>query len=147
MKDEENDTLKERVRDLEEERNRVSRANVSQQSQVNKFKKSADDAKEKVESLETQLSSMKKVKWKCTERAVFTKSFPVGLLWYETVYEMIQFVTMWILFWQELDQIKRSQKQQVSSQSATEVRLNRALEEVEKYKAQLDKARSSSKVQ
>ncbi len=42
--------------------------------------------------------------------------------------------------------MKRSQKQQVSTQSATEVRLNRALEEVDKLKSQLQKAKSSSKV-
>ena len=47
---------------------------------------------------------------------------------------------------QELDGMKRSQKQQASSQSATEVRLNRALEDLEKYKAQLQRAKSSSKV-
>ena len=47
---------------------------------------------------------------------------------------------------QELDNMKRSQKQQASSQSATEVRLNRALEEVDKLKNQLQKAKSESKV-
>ena len=47
---------------------------------------------------------------------------------------------------QELDNMKRSQKQQASSQSATEVRLNRALEEVDKLKNQLHKAKSESKV-
>ena len=48
--------------------------------------------------------------------------------------------------YQELDNMKRSQKQQASSQSATEVRLNRALEEVDKLKNQLHKAKSESKV-
>ena len=47
---------------------------------------------------------------------------------------------------QELDNMKRSQKQQASSQSATEVRLNRALEEVDKLKNQLHKSKSESKV-
>ena len=60
-KDEENDNLKGRVKELEDERNKVSRANASQQAQVNKLKKTSDDAKDKVESLETQLSSVKKV--------------------------------------------------------------------------------------
>ncbi|XP_052084639.1 testis-expressed protein 9-like [Mytilus californianus] len=45
----------------------------------------------------------------------------------------------------ELDQMKRSQKQQTSTNTATEVRLNRALEEIEKYKEQLLRAKSSSK--
>ena len=47
---------------------------------------------------------------------------------------------------QELDGMKRSQKQQASSQSVTEVRLNRAIEDAEKYKSQLMKAKSESKV-
>ena len=47
---------------------------------------------------------------------------------------------------QELEQLKRGQKQQQSTQSATEVRLNRALEEIERYKDQLQKAKASSKV-
>ena len=42
--------------------------------------------------------------------------------------------------------MKRAQKQQATNQSATEVRLNRALEEVDRYKAQLQKAKSESKV-
>lgn len=42
--------------------------------------------------------------------------------------------------------MKRSQKQQTSTNTATEVRLNRALEEIEKYKEQLLRAKSSSKV-
>jgi len=47
---------------------------------------------------------------------------------------------------QELESIKRQHKQQASSQSTTEVRLNRALEEVERYKAELAKAKSEVKV-
>jgi len=42
--------------------------------------------------------------------------------------------------------LKRSQKQQLSTQSTVDVRLNRALEEIEKYKLQLSKAKDSTKV-
>ena len=42
--------------------------------------------------------------------------------------------------------MKRNQKQQATTQSATEVRLNRALEEIEKYKEQLSRAKTSSRV-
>ena len=42
--------------------------------------------------------------------------------------------------------MKRSAKQQQASQGAADVRLNRALEEVEKYKLQLSKAKEQNKV-
>ncbi|XP_041442702.1 testis-expressed protein 9 isoform X2 [Xenopus laevis] len=45
----------------------------------------------------------------------------------------------------ELENFKRIQKQSASSQSATEVRLNRALEEAEKYKTELNKLKQSNK--
>ncbi|KAI4876808.1 hypothetical protein NFI96_013204 [Prochilodus magdalenae] len=45
----------------------------------------------------------------------------------------------------ELEGMKRAQKQASSTHSATEVRLNRALEEAEKSKAQLSKLKQSSK--
>ena len=50
-------------------------------------------------------------------------------------------------FDQDLESMKRAQKQQQTSQGATEVRLNRALEEVEKYKTQLNKSKTDSKVE
>ncbi|XP_049628796.1 testis-expressed protein 9 [Suncus etruscus] len=45
----------------------------------------------------------------------------------------------------ELENKQRQQKQAASSQSATEVRLNRALEEIEKYKLELSKLRQNNK--
>jgi len=42
--------------------------------------------------------------------------------------------------------VKRSQKQQASSQSASEVRLNQAREDVQKYKSLMQKAQSDAKV-
>ncbi|XP_054955027.2 testis-expressed protein 9 isoform X2 [Pan paniscus] len=46
----------------------------------------------------------------------------------------------------ELENKRRLQKQAASSQSATEVRLNRALEEAEKYKLELSKLRQNNKI-
>ncbi|XP_040426603.1 testis-expressed protein 9 isoform X1 [Cygnus olor] len=45
----------------------------------------------------------------------------------------------------ELENLKRVQKQAATSQSATEVRLNRALEEAERYKVELHKLKQSNK--
>ncbi|KAM9586429.1 testis-expressed protein 9 isoform 4-T4 [Trichechus inunguis] len=45
----------------------------------------------------------------------------------------------------ELENKRRLQKQAASNQSATEVRLNRALEEAEKYKLELSKLRQNNK--
>ncbi|XP_043350437.1 testis-expressed protein 9 isoform X3 [Dermochelys coriacea] len=45
----------------------------------------------------------------------------------------------------ELENLKRIQKQASTSQSATEVRLNRALEEAERYKMELNKLKQSNK--
>ncbi|XP_061450822.1 testis-expressed protein 9 isoform X2 [Rhineura floridana] len=45
----------------------------------------------------------------------------------------------------ELDNLKRAQKQASASQSTMEVRLNRALEEAEKYKMELNKLKQSNK--
>uniref|UniRef100_A0A8C2MJA8 Testis expressed gene 9 n=1 Tax=Cricetulus griseus TaxID=10029 RepID=A0A8C2MJA8_CRIGR len=45
----------------------------------------------------------------------------------------------------ELENKRKLQKQAATSQSATEVRLNRALEEAEKYKEELNKLRQSNK--
>jgi chaperonin cofactor prefoldin len=47
---------------------------------------------------------------------------------------------------QESENKRRLLKQAASSQSATEVRLNRALEEAEKYKLELSKLRQNNKV-
>uniref|UniRef100_A0A2K6KJZ8 Testis expressed 9 n=1 Tax=Rhinopithecus bieti TaxID=61621 RepID=A0A2K6KJZ8_RHIBE len=46
----------------------------------------------------------------------------------------------------ELENKRRLQKQAASSQSATEVRLNRALEEAEKYKLELSKLKQNNKM-
>lgn len=45
----------------------------------------------------------------------------------------------------DLDQLKRQEKQVAAGSQAAEVRLNRALEEAEKYKAELAKARAAKK--
>ena len=64
FQDEENSTSSVRVKELEEERGRLTRTNAAQGTQIDKFKKIADDNKTKAESLDTQLSAAKKVRRK-----------------------------------------------------------------------------------
>ncbi|XP_041356069.1 testis-expressed protein 9-like [Gigantopelta aegis] len=59
-KDEESNRLATRLKDLEEERGRLVRTGASQQTQIDKYKKMAEDAKNKSESAETQLAGLRK---------------------------------------------------------------------------------------
>ncbi|XP_051896519.1 testis-expressed protein 9 isoform X2 [Pristis pectinata] len=104
-KDDENNTLTSRVKEVEEERNRLQKTTSIQQSQIEKYKSLADEAQRKSDGLQQQVFSLQK----------------------------------------ELDSQKRAQKQFATNHSATEVRLNRALEETEKYKAELNKLKQSNK--
>ncbi len=61
LQEEENGGMANRLKELEDERNRLARTSSQQQIQIDKFKKLAEDAKGKAESLETQLSSTRKV--------------------------------------------------------------------------------------
>lgn len=47
---------------------------------------------------------------------------------------------------QELEDLNKSQKQAATSQSSTELRLNRALEEVEKLRTQINKMKQTNAV-
>jgi len=105
VKEEENNNLCKKIKELEEDKSEQHRTNAAQQTQIDKYKKLAEDNKGKADSLDSQLVSLRK----------------------------------------DTEAMKRSQKQQASSQSATEVRLNRALEEVDKLKSQLQKSKSQSK--
>jgi hypothetical protein len=51
-----------RVKELEDERGRLTRTNAAQTTQIDKFKKIAEDSKTKTESLETQLAATRKVR-------------------------------------------------------------------------------------
>lgn len=61
LQDEENSGLSVRVKELEEERGRLTRTNAAKATQIDKFKKIAEDNKTKAESVETQLAATKKV--------------------------------------------------------------------------------------
>ncbi|XP_067827272.1 testis-expressed protein 9 isoform X2 [Heptranchias perlo] len=104
-KDEENNTLSNHVKEVEEERNRLRKATSIQQTQIEKYKSLADEAHRKSDGLQQQVSSLEK----------------------------------------ELDSQKRAQKQAATNHGATDVRLNRALEEAEKYKIELNKLKQSNK--
>ena len=50
-----------RAKDLEDERNRLQKTNAAQHSQLDKYKKMSEDSQSLAESLETQVSALKKV--------------------------------------------------------------------------------------
>uniref|UniRef100_A0A2C9KNQ5 Testis-expressed sequence 9 protein n=1 Tax=Biomphalaria glabrata TaxID=6526 RepID=A0A2C9KNQ5_BIOGL len=52
--------MSQRLKDVEEERNRLLRTNTAQQQQIEKHKKMSEEVKGKSDSLETQLSALKK---------------------------------------------------------------------------------------
>ncbi|XP_062601244.1 testis-expressed protein 9-like [Saccostrea cucullata] len=59
-KDEANTGLTSRIKELEEERGRMHRTNAAQQSQMDKYKKIAEEARSKSESVEGQLTAVRK---------------------------------------------------------------------------------------
>lgn len=61
LQDETNTGLSSRIKELEEERGRLHRTNASQQSQMDKYKKMAEEARSKSESMEGQLTAVRKV--------------------------------------------------------------------------------------
>uniref|UniRef100_A0A8C9FDH5 Uncharacterized protein n=1 Tax=Pavo cristatus TaxID=9049 RepID=A0A8C9FDH5_PAVCR len=71
----------------------------------------------------------------------------ITLLYYHIIFILANSQYSYIRRKSELENLKRAQKQAASSQSAAEVRLNRALEEAERYKAELNKLKQSNKVQ
>lgn len=104
-KDQENYKLQQRLKEAEEERNKLQKASQTHLSQMEKMKKMLDESKRKADSADSQMTVLKK----------------------------------------ELEALKRDAGKQTSGKSVTEVRLNRALEEVEKYKSQLSKLNQNSK--
>ncbi|KAM3828395.1 testis-expressed protein 9 isoform 2-T2 [Vipera latastei] len=105
-KDEENENVSSRLKEVEEERGRLQRAASLHQSQIEKYKLLSEEANRKSESLQQKLSMLEK----------------------------------------ELENLKRTQKQAAATQGTTDIRLNRALEEAEKYKMELNKLKQSNKV-
>ncbi|XP_054069335.1 testis-expressed protein 9 isoform X4 [Rissa tridactyla] len=104
-KDDENQNLKSRLKDMEEENTRLQRTISMQRSQTEKYKMLSQEAKKKSEVLQQEVIALEK----------------------------------------DLENLKRVQKQATTSQSAIEVRLNRALEETERYKVELNKLKQSTK--
>ncbi|XP_048418897.1 testis-expressed protein 9 isoform X1 [Stegostoma tigrinum] len=104
-KDDENNSLTNRLKEIEEERNKLQKTTSIQQTQIDKYKTLADEARRKSDGLQQQVTSLQK----------------------------------------ELDNQKRTQKQAATNHSATEVRLNRALEEAEKIKTELNKLKQNNK--
>lgn len=54
-----------KMKELEEEKSRLQKTNTAQHTQLDKYKKMADDRQSLVDSLETQVSALKKVSTFC----------------------------------------------------------------------------------
>ncbi|EDV25272.1 uncharacterized protein TRIADDRAFT_55137 [Trichoplax adhaerens] len=105
LKDEKVTRAESKAKTATEEQTKLQRLNQNLQSQLDKYKKVVDENKKKGETLEAQLTTLRK----------------------------------------ELDSSQRSQKQTAVNHNAVEVRLNRALEENEKLKLSMQKAKVESK--
>ncbi|KAJ8272389.1 hypothetical protein COCON_G00112480 [Conger conger] len=104
-KDDENASLINKLKDVEDDRARLQRITNLQRSQLEKHKVLAEDSNRKCEGLQHEVIALQK----------------------------------------EIEGLKRTQKQATTNHSATELRLNRALEEAEKFKMELNKIKQSSK--
>lgn len=57
-----------KLKDVEEERNRLQRTNAAQHTQLDKYKKMAEDNKSRADSLDVQIAGLKKVRTFLIER-------------------------------------------------------------------------------
>lgn len=62
MQEEENTQLVKKLKTVEDDKNRIARTSASQQQQIDKYRKLSEDAKAKIDSLDMQLSAVKKVR-------------------------------------------------------------------------------------
>ncbi|TRY82077.1 hypothetical protein DNTS_006696 [Danionella cerebrum] len=132
-KDDENGRLSCKLKDLEEERARLQKSANIQQTQVEKQRALAD------ESSRRYYGTAARSRAHCTWPSG-TDIFGTHTSAHDRDIESEAGTRI-----AELESMKRNHKQATSSHGATEVRLNRALEEVEKTKTQLTKLKQSSK--
>ena len=125
--------LKAKLRVLQEELQDETEKNLSAGEECRKFKEELKEAKEELEKMKksynVQQNNIKKIKSGFEEEKKKSEAKTAQL-------QNLK---------KELDLIKREQKQANVSHSATEVRLNRATEELDKVKAQLQKYKASDK--
>ncbi|KAJ7986143.1 hypothetical protein DPEC_G00347730 [Dallia pectoralis] len=105
MKDDANSVLSTKIKQVEEERDRLQKTTSVQQTQIEKHRTLTEESNRKCDGLQQKVTTLQK----------------------------------------EIEGLKRGQKQAATNHSAVEVRLNRALEEVEKSKTQLSKIQQMSK--
>lgn len=91
-------SLEEKLRLLDDEKSKITKALSSLQIQIEKNKKDDEDYKKKKESYEVEISNLKK----------------------------------------EITKLKRNQKQNETDMNSKDIKLNRTLDELEKYKAQVN---------
>ncbi|XP_070618344.1 testis-expressed protein 9 isoform X1 [Erythrolamprus reginae] len=161
-KDGENENFSSRLKVVEEECARLQRTASLHQAQAEKYKVLSEEAARKSEGLQQKLSMLDKVTKargplhlppQDTGGAAQTgpsRFTMIGQSSSKDTYKMSGFVLTCFSFEgprmkQELENLKRAQKQAAATQSTTDIRLNRALEEAEKYKMELNKLKQSNK--
>lgn len=105
QKDDENSSLKTKLKELEEDRGKLQKTCTIQQSQTEKLRAVAEESGRSCEGLKQQVAALLK----------------------------------------ESKGLKKAQRQAASAHSAVEVRLNRALEDAERFRTQLGKTQQQNK--
>ena len=137
LQDDENAKLSARIKELEEDRVRLQKTTNIQQTQIEKHRALAEESNRKCEGVQLQVSALQKV---CNPY------FFNNELQNVTRSSITHVITSWSCYVQEIENLNRSQKQAAAVHSSVEVRLNRALEEGERLKTQLNKMKQTSKV-
>lgn len=146
LQDDENAQLSAKMKELEEDRARLQKTTNIQQTQIEKHRALAQESDKKCDGLQAQVSALHKVCQRLTIDRKISMLSQQQTVKCDTVFHYSCVITSWLCSVQEIENLNRSQKQAAGVHSTVEVRLNRASEEVERLKTQLNKMKQMNKV-